>query len=705
MMAYPYDSMANSSSPASEYRNGTETANIPEIRLYTVLTCLIIMLSFGIMGTLSSMALLLSTRCKSSVRSMEFGLPYGLATADLLLCLAWVPLELFRLGLNHIKVAFPPFLCYLNVLLFYFCLSVIVFIIIFIAFHRLLTYLSIQTVARTYAIIGLVTSTGLATVLTALALLKYGHTVDYSICAQIALNDGEATHIYLPIVLVNGIYVLVIGAVCACLVGIVVKQKQKLNPKPSPVVKTIRKKSKPKKISENAKVKELSDRELSDKSQENESSHCSVRFMEPSCSKEKSSNSSKTASKESFFSRPFLGFTRDCKKADKSADDSDLDDDEFDQKMKKLQKSASGRRHTVANIGLGESLYGHKKETFGSRSPSPNPTNYQYVRKWSVDIVALQDQLENPKKIYETSSFSEFKRFREKRDLDENKIEEEKHDEKDFDKEIIKKKDLEHKTNPLKDGNSPSQNNCEDINKDTQTNNSNQLADNYQSSTIKKTILSDKSISHTKSFPSEGQLAEVGEKQEEEKTDKNIETSANDARLMNNSVTVVSAMKNSGSRDRDRFECRISENVDVIEDEAESEVNDDEEEDEDEEEILEVPVENKKELIRELQLHTTCLLLVLVALVCTLPFCLLQLVQEFMQPMLNRNASYVTAAVVLVQLPIHTVIVAWLERKLWLALRHLRVAFTHLTCVCYCNIGKGRQCFGRPHYNGKSSTV
>ena len=64
----------------------------------------------------------------------------------------------------------------------------------------------------------------------------------------------------------------------------------------------------------------------------------------------------------------------------------------------KLQKSLSGRRHTVANIGLGESSFGGRRGSMETpKSASSGPHTYNYVRKWSVDIVALQDQLENPK--------------------------------------------------------------------------------------------------------------------------------------------------------------------------------------------------------------------------------------------------------------------------------------------------------------------
>jgi len=94
------------------------------------------------------------------------------------------------------------------------------------------------------------------------------------------------------------------------------------------------------------------------------------------------------------------------------------DDDTFDMKMRlKFQKKSrsSGRRHTVANIGLPDLTSRLRRGslsdtglTAGAGSGRPGSTGsgsgsaattpeYHYVRKWSVDITALANQLENPK--------------------------------------------------------------------------------------------------------------------------------------------------------------------------------------------------------------------------------------------------------------------------------------------------------------------
>ena len=89
------------------------------------------------------------------------------------------------------------------------------------------------------------------------------------------------------------------------------------------------------------------------------------------------------------------------------------DEDTFDMKMRlKFQKKSrsSGRRHTVANIALpslsGRLRRGSLSDTGLTAAAGVSPTGsgsgattpeYHYVRKWSVDITALANQLENPK--------------------------------------------------------------------------------------------------------------------------------------------------------------------------------------------------------------------------------------------------------------------------------------------------------------------
>lgn len=94
--------------------------------------------------------------------------------------------------------------------------------------------------------------------------------------------------------------------------------------------------------------------------------------------------------------------------AEEDYDDGGTEEDTFDMKMRlKFQKKprSSERRHTVANIGLPDLSSQRRRslENGKGKGASSPASDYQYVRKWSVDITALANQLENPK--LHTSSY------------------------------------------------------------------------------------------------------------------------------------------------------------------------------------------------------------------------------------------------------------------------------------------------------------
>lgn len=69
-------------------------------------------------------------------------------------------------------------------------------------------------------------------------------------------------------------------------------------------------------------------------------------------------------------------------------------EDDFDEKMRGKMQKKSNRRHTVANIGdVGDELQ-QRRGSLEAAAPKPE---YDYMRKWSVDIEALQQQLANPR--------------------------------------------------------------------------------------------------------------------------------------------------------------------------------------------------------------------------------------------------------------------------------------------------------------------
>ncbi|CAD5111331.1 unnamed protein product [Dimorphilus gyrociliatus] len=101
--------------------------------------------------------------------------------------------------------------------------------------------------------------------------------------------------------------------------------------------------------------------------------------------------------------------------------------DSFDLKMRMKQAQKSARRHTVANIGLGDDCLpvsgklGRKLVANNNSKETPAAAssnfNYNYTRKWSVDITALQDQLENPKLYSQFRSLSQLKDSDSKRSI------------------------------------------------------------------------------------------------------------------------------------------------------------------------------------------------------------------------------------------------------------------------------------------------
>lgn len=86
----------------------------------------------------------------------------------------------------------------------------------------------------------------------------------------------------------------------------------------------------------------------------------------------------------------------------KSRTSSRMSADEDQQKTNFQGNKKSCRRHTVANIGLPFSHSSRSKLEMSARdgyfhASGKKANEYRYVRKWSVDVTALADQLENPK--------------------------------------------------------------------------------------------------------------------------------------------------------------------------------------------------------------------------------------------------------------------------------------------------------------------
>ena len=579
---------------SSQAHNRTLGHPQASVQLYTVIVCSVAMFAFGVLGLLSNMALLLCTKCKKSIRHIQYGLPYCLATINVIFCLLWVPLEILRVIFNYFNQGLYAILCHADVALFYFCIGTLVFINVFIAIHRILQFLSIRLMQTAYILAGIKVSIILGFISGVGVSLDYEHTLDYRICTQVW--PATAWRLSIAAIAVNTVWMLLLIIISSSLLVTMTLQRQKLD-------------NKPKKRQENSS-KGYSCQKASDDLEE-----ARQRFLDsiPEGLIQNNQNAQPTAKNISIDGSTKKLTFANSKKEGTDTENSD-DDDDFDQRMKiKLQKSLSGRRHTVANIGLGEPSYGGRRGSMEAvKEQSTNPYGYNYVRKWSVDIIALQDQLENPKAFITGAA----------------------------------------------------------------------------SASGALTTLTDKSLVTNRSTSSTKITGSISEEKPEERPEQTSQTSKLDdddddhkeSFGEDQKAQPVARPNDDGvanGNPGDHMSVLETSVIDNQEDECE-------------------PIFDKKEIVQALQINTVCFVLLLTVFSCLLPFSLLQFLQVSMEPSLNRNLTVVLVGLCVIQTPIHTFLLAWMEKKLWHGLRRLRVKLTHWRCVCYCNIGKGRKCFSGP---------
>ena len=574
-----------------------------EVELYAVLVCCLAMVAFGVLGLLSNLALLVSTKCKKSIRHIQFGLPYCLATVNIILCLLWVPLEALRIVLNYCHLGLYPAVCHLGVALFYFCVGTLIFVNVFISIHRILQFLSICLIQSAFIMAGITVSAILGILFAVGVSLDYERTVDFRVCTQ--TWPSSESRLSIAAVAINTLWVLVLLIICSAMLGVIILQRQRMaQPQHHRVTNSLTKDYVCQK--QNEDLEEAKQRFL------NSIPEGGNKPIAPS--KPKSKLVSEGSRKKLTFGTP--------SKKD-AGSESEGSDDDFDARMKmKLQKSLSGRRHTVANIGLGESSFGGRRGSMETVKSAGGSHHYNYVRKWSVDIVALQDQLENPK-AYLTGAAS-----------------------------------ASGALSTLTDKNTSK----------SQSTSSNKITGSITEENHEE------EPSHSSPSTSAG-------KANNNKEDKGAEKApAEDA------IVVEEAKADQPAAAGDNVaNGNPSDHLSVVDSSVNDTVDDDCE-----------PVLDKKEIVQALQVNTVCLVLLLTILACVLPFAFLQFLQVSMATSLNRNLSWVLAALCVIQTPVHTFLIAWMERKLWHGLRRLHVKLTHWKCVCYCNIGKGRKCFERP---------
>ena len=697
-MAFAYSARPGVSHNDSHLNNSSNPGD-GGIELYSTVACSFLLLGFGVMGTLANLALLLSARCKRSIRRMEYAIPYALATTDLLLCSIWVPLELSILLLNFFSHPVIQHACYLRIVLFYFLISIVIFLNVSIGLQRFLISISVKWAKTTFPVAAIFFSILFPGISTFTIVMEYRHTIDFTICTQhwlILPISSEFGPVWMKLISLQWIVSFI--CVSLSLGWIIKKHRVRLNPpplKPPKIVSEIcSDRGSRSRLSYRSDMDEPSEFTSREDSRFQVSEHSSSSRGDNKPTKGSSKNLTST---DSVFSKPFL-FGLKARSKPGSGDESDMDDDEFDRKMKlKLQKSLSGRRHTVANIGSSSdnpetSLFGGpSKGPFTSKASSANPRSYAYVRKWSVDITALQDQLENPKSHNEISNpFSDLQKFREKMAAKEDKIVEEHHEEASGSSASSPKKNKTSATG------SPTTSLPQAASTPSPT-----------SPTTTTPVVANHNATDANQIKKETS-ADLTPNDDTKASQPNQHK--NGDKVKNNSTATSPC-----NEVLEDFKTKTDENggkkVTNVEDAKETNEDIAEEPDEDQKMMtgndaddVELTQQERKSLVQEMQTTTVCLLLALVVTLCCLPYAILQLVRGWIHWRLGYNVNLIAQAFCLVQTPVHPLLLAWMERRIWQALRRLRLNLSHLRCVCYCNIGKDRECFGKPHYNGKSTS-
>ena len=632
---------------------GILTNSTHVMELHTVVTCVAIVLPFGMLAVLTNVALLMSTRWKRSICRLQYGLAYCLAASNLLFCVVWAPLDLIRIIMEYLNVGLNAINCHLDIALQYFCLTIIVLVHVFLVVQHV-HYISKPTDAGgdNTIVIGLVSCPMVAVGVAVVVTFQYKESTDRLACMATSAVPLPYFNFYpVPVgmVIVNCIWLLLLMIALGELIITLVKQKYRLMD------------------IHHSKGKHRSDNSHSIRKCSNVNDGTSKEY-EKSISEGYSSgrsrdNSSPKTQRNTFthaYLHKHIGWKNSRDRQPATNDESNVDDDEFDKKMKlQLQKSLSGRRHTVANIGLGDSAFATTSKDRTNKKNDADPSfNYQYVRKWSVDIQALQEQLHNPKKSQTVSNpFRSLSRLEE---VEDNKKEAErmKTEERVMfkdEKEIIKSSAREKDVNMIEEEEEESDTcNYESLEK-TNTANEKQLDDKKEIATSSSTMLPPTDDDKGKNCSSD---------HDEEASQCLLSVDSITAPF--NSISVIQNAKQTM-----------------------------EQEDEKKQLILQ---EKQRILITE-QLHTVrmCLVLVLLVICNTLPFIVMQILAgtSLMSLPLNRNLSTIFGTACVIQCALQPILIAWMQNQMWQALQRLHIKLAQFKCVCYCNIGKRQQCVSR----------
>jgi len=384
-MAQAYVSLSN----RSVAHNMTTVSALPEliddyIPTYMLVLCAML-LGAALLGLFGNLVLMAATCWQQKSRHWKYGLHYSIVIANIVLGSMWLPSYMTQIVVNYVGREFPLAMCLVNRMLFHMCFIVVIIGTPFLVVYELCRWSSpssrsfVDASRKQFVIGGVIAAWSGGLLAATCVIADYSYLSDDQTCRPTLSWRQLTTHSFTSIStsvlsIISGVIVLVL------LLSAAVQRQRNTSC------------SKPKKYcynneqcvngSDAADERDVEGHLLSsqmDREQSDSGVAPPVVLLDASGNK-----------------------TVDVHEVAANAS-SDEDDDLFDMKMRlRMQKkSTGGRRHTVANIGLQGSPFGGPRNSLDMGAAKGS--NYQYVRKWSVDIQALQNQLENPK-IHASSS-------------------------------------------------------------------------------------------------------------------------------------------------------------------------------------------------------------------------------------------------------------------------------------------------------------
>ena len=355
-------------------------------KFYLVTASVFLLAIVCLVGLVTNISLLATILWKRRMLcTLHYALPFNLLLANLVFCILWAPAEIIQVLLTYNYGSCSATLLFYTGCLFIHCIVLLLVTIVFIALYQICYQVSDNKHCMDcISIAGLITSwLGGALVALAHGLLR---------------DDAEPMMFRFTELVVT--ILAIIGLLLLTLIVIIILRKNQLEDLRNENVKLGQRDSNPCSVSESRSVTKSEPEEKETKTSQ-------------LCLNLGLSGKSKTAAAECTVATRGISFAKGSNQKVNQDNVSEIseDDDSFDTKMRLQFRALASRRHTIGNVG--ENPF-HQPSLFGNRGGPAKANNYQYVRKWSVDVIALQDQLENPKRHGGSLPFQELAKLPEK---------------------------------------------------------------------------------------------------------------------------------------------------------------------------------------------------------------------------------------------------------------------------------------------------